>query len=321
MSVEFLTPEAALIALLVGPPLSAQVLVSGRARNVRAGFGPAATDSLAAVRSVGALLGTGRLVAAAAAQPVLQETKPRTVRAGVEAMFVLDVSRSMLAASGREEPTRLERARDAAERLRASIGDVPAGIASLTDRLLPHLLPTPDAAAFRTTLERAVGIERPPPLISGNRATSFEPLAEIETRGFFSRNGRTRIVVLLSDGESIDIGFERVADGLRPSPARRIVFVHFWDEDERVYAPDGRPEVYRPDPASHRQLAELAAATGGERFAEADLDRAARALQEASRRTRRVVRSDRRETRALAPFVAAAALLPLGFLLWRRNRA
>src|SRR3712207_8428361 len=44
-------------------------------------------------------------------------------RAGVEALFVVDSSRSMLAASGPREPTRLERARVLAKRLRAEIPD------------------------------------------------------------------------------------------------------------------------------------------------------------------------------------------------------
>ena len=41
--------------------------------------------------------------------------------------------------------------------------DVPAGVGTLTDRALPNLLPIADAAAFDATVERAIGIERPPP--------------------------------------------------------------------------------------------------------------------------------------------------------------
>ena len=79
----------------------------------------------------------------------------------------------MAAAPGPRSRTRLDRATAAAERLRAAIPEVPSGIATLTDRVLPDLLPVGDAGAFDATLRRAVAIEEPPPRALSLRATTF----------------------------------------------------------------------------------------------------------------------------------------------------
>ena len=78
-----------------------------------------------------------------------------------EIVFVVDVSRSMLAGAGPGEPTRLDRARSVVLRIRQATPDVPAGISGLTDRLLPFLFPTVDADVFSETLERSVAADAP----------------------------------------------------------------------------------------------------------------------------------------------------------------
>ncbi len=123
---------------------------------------------------VGLVLG-GVLLGLAAAQPVFEWTSDRTVRTDAEAFVVLDVSRSMLAQRSLDEPMRIERAKKAATELRAALPDVPVGVASLTDRVLPHLFPSADQEVFEATLERSVGIEQPPPRSSFlTGATSLE---------------------------------------------------------------------------------------------------------------------------------------------------
>ena len=62
--------------------------------------------------------------------------------------------------SRRAAPTRLDRAVSAAAALRASIPNVEAGIATLTDRVLPDLLPVADVPRS-TPRWRAVGIDEP----------------------------------------------------------------------------------------------------------------------------------------------------------------
>ena len=54
-------------------------------------------------------------------------------------------------------------------RLRAAIPQVPAGVATLTDRVLPDLLPVPDVAGFDAVVERGVAIESPPPVTQRRR--------------------------------------------------------------------------------------------------------------------------------------------------------
>src|SRR6202035_960764 len=99
-----------------------------------------------------------------AAGPSLRtHTGPR-IRTDAEAIFIFDTSRSMAAAANVNAPTRLEAAQSAALQLRdQSIPEVPSGVASLTTELLPHLFPTPDVDAFNSTVENALGVEKPPP--------------------------------------------------------------------------------------------------------------------------------------------------------------
>src|SRR4051794_23167839 len=110
------------------------------------------------------------LLGLAAAQPVLRHTSHPRERVGVQALFVLDTSRSMAASATSTSPTRLDRAVAAATKLRAAIPTVSAGIATFTDRVLPDLLPVTGAASFDAVAQRTVGIEKPPPADSGVRA-------------------------------------------------------------------------------------------------------------------------------------------------------
>src|SRR5207245_1127951 len=80
----------------------------------------------------------------AGTQPTLVRRSQHHVRKDAQAWFVLDTSLSMKAAAGPAAPTRFERAQALAIRLRRKLGDVPVGIASITDRALPHLFPTAD---------------------------------------------------------------------------------------------------------------------------------------------------------------------------------
>ena len=96
------------------------------------------------------------LVGVAAAQPVVTSARTVPQRSDAEVFIVLDTSRSMLASSSSGEPSRFERAREDALALQAELPGVPIGIASLTDRVLPHLFPTVDQRVFRETMREAV---------------------------------------------------------------------------------------------------------------------------------------------------------------------
>jgi len=329
VSLHFLTPKGALLALLVLLPLAAFLGVSKRATGVREALGvPALPESgrivpLVAVVSVGVLLGL------AAAQPLVERSSERNVRSDAEAFVVLDVTRSMLARQGLQGQMRIERAKRAAEQLRASLPDVKFGVASITNRVLPHLFPSADQDVFRATLEKSVGVDRPAPgtgfIVApgqvGNRnATTFAALAGMGTQGFFSPEAQKRVVVVLTDGESPDVEAGRVGSSFRRAGIQ-AVFVRFWGSGERVFTNGDAEPQYRPDPQSSAILESLAVATGGRAFDEADLTGAERQMHtDVGSGKAEAVASERGHRLPLAPYLAAVAVLPLGLLLWRRDR-
>jgi VWA domain-containing protein len=315
----FLTPAAGLLALLVAAPLTALLVLERRARSTRSVLGlPPDARSAAALPAL-ALVACAVLLALAAAQPVLADDRTRAVRSDIEAFFVLDISRSMLARADAGQPTRLERAREAASEVRAAIPEVPVGLVSLTDRPLPHLLPTVDRDAFAGVLRRALDIERPPPRFGFVRVTTYFPLEAFANANYFPADISRRLLVVFTDGESQP--YDRVSLGRALRGAGiDVVLVQFWRPSEQVFGRDGRPERYRPDPASRRELEALAATVEGTSFSEDEVGAAIEAVRAAAGDGPRTARSDGRDTLALAPYALVAAFAPLGFLLWRRNR-
>lgn len=314
----FLTPLGALAALAALVPLVAWRLGRARVGAVRRTLGlptPARPSTL--VRPAAAAAGIA-LLGLAAAQPVLTHETTRRVRADVQALFVVDTSRSMAASATRSSPTRLDRAIDAAVRLRAAIPDVAAGVATLTDRVLPDLLPVADVSAFDGVVRRAVGIERPPPRYSSLRATAFGALTQIASGEYFERTARRRIVVLLTDGESGPVNPGEIARSLAAARGYRFLAVRVWDSREAVYGADGKPEPgYRPDPSGRTILTALAETTGGRSFEGSEVSAASSYL------TGLVGHGPARATRAgepgrtpLAPYVAAFALLLVLGSVW-----
>jgi hypothetical protein len=309
----FLTPLAALVALAALLPLAAAVLGRGRVAAVRRTLGlrpPAARSGL-----VGPALAAAGIVllGVAAAQPVLERRASERVRKDVQALFVIDTSRSMAASATPASPTRLDRAIEAAVQLRASIPQVPSGIATLTDRVLPNLLPVPDPAGFDGVARRAVAIESPPPRDQSVRATTYAALAEIASGNYFEPAASRRIVVLLTDGESNPVDGSTIAGALPAAKGYRLVAIRFWAGNEAVYGGDGKPEAaYRPDPSGLAVLDGLAAALSGGSFTEGRLGAASSTLRSLAGQGPTVrARGASQSRMALAPFVVAAALLLL----------
>lgn len=310
----FLSPGAALVGLAVLLPLAALVLLERRARAARALLRLEAPERPAWVVPGGALVAFAGLLALAAAQPALTDRRERPVRTDAEAFFLLDISRSMLA--GRDDESRLDRARTAALALREEIADVPAGLASLTDRALPHLYPTPDPETFAETLRRTIEIEHPPPYIGGVRATSLEPIEEFAGPFFFSERASRRLLVVLTDGESVDVDPALVQLARAEGTPYELVFVQIWHEADRI-----RGDRYRPDPGSRAELAGLAGELEADAMDGTQLAAARRAVRAAVGQGPTASRVERADTKPLAPYAAALALLPLGVLLRRRNLA
>jgi hypothetical protein len=329
VSLHFLTPKGALLGLLGLLPLAAFLAVSRRATGVRQALGVPDVPESTRVAPLVAVVAVGVLLGLAAAQPLFERSSERTVRSDAEAFVVLDVTRSMLARQGVQGPMRIERAKEAAEQLRATLPDVKVGVASLTNRVLPHLFPSADEDVFRATLDKSVGVERPAPgtgfiiapgQVSSRNATVLSALAGMGTQGYFSPQARKRVVVVLTDGESPDVGADRVGSSFRRAGIQ-AVYLRFWGARERVFTNGDAEPQYRPDPQSGPILDSLAAATGGRAFDEADLAAVERQVHEdLGSGAAEAVATERGHRLPLAPYLAAVAILPLGLLLWRRDR-
>jgi hypothetical protein len=309
-SIAFLTPEAALVGLTALVPLGALLLVARRGRHAARllGLEPAGARPfvLPAVLAAGAV----GLLALAAAQPVLRTVEHRRARADSQLFVVVDVSRSMLASRTPTGPTRLDRARTVAARLRAAVPDVPAGLAGVTDRVLPYVFPTLEEATYADTLRRSVGIETPPPQQVETVATTFDALAGLAGAEFFSPGTANRTCVVVTDGESRSFDPGGVSAALAGPGGCKLVVVGVGSTADRVYRGDGKPEAaYRPDAAASSKLAELAAATGGRAYDEGDLDAAADAVRRAAERGPTERARSGQVARNLAPACALAALL------------
>jgi von Willebrand factor type A domain len=319
VDVTFLTPLAGLVALLVALPLAAMFFTERRVSDVRKALRlpePRASKPLAAI----ALLVLAGLLGLGAAQPAVDTTEDRLARADAEIYVVIDTSRSMLAASAAGEKTRFERARTAALRLREDLPEIPMGLVSLTDRVLPHLLASVNQTAFESTVERAMAVDRPPPLQRANRvASTFDALRAVPTRNFFAPEATKRLVIFLTDGESRVFNLRRMRASFRTRQTGLVV-VRFWQQGERVFRPDGAPEpLYEANPASAESVRSLARATGGRAFDESALDEAVSSAREfVGKGETRPLGEDASRT-TLAPYLFLGAFVPLGFLLWRRN--
>jgi von Willebrand factor type A domain len=320
-SLSFLSPKGALIALGVVVPLAALVLVARRGSRLRAALAVPRLSRRRLVVPTLAAAAVAALFGVAAAQSVAESETALEVRTDAEAYVVIDISRSMLARSGPGATMRLGRAKAAAIKLRNALPEIRVGVASLTDRTLPHLFPSGDADAFKATVALALDIEQPPPRSSLiTTATSFDSLAAVATQRFFSPRAARRAVVVLTDGETQGINEARLARVWRRPPGVNVVFVQFWSRDERVFN-RGLPEPqYRPDPAARADLDRLAKTTGATVFDESELDDVTGRVRSALERGPTVTEGVRKTRRALAPYLLAAAMLPLGLLLWRRDR-
>jgi hypothetical protein len=217
----------------------------------------------------------------------------------------------MLAAPSPGGPTRLAAAKHIATGLALALPGVRLGVATLTDRVLPNLFPTSDAAAFDSVVE-SVTIEDPPPRDVNTIATTYDALTELATEGFFSPEARHRAVVVITDGESRAFDPAPVASTLS-AHGIGLAVIRVGGGADRVWRPDGKPEAnYRPDPAGARIAVARLRSAAGDRAA----DPAAFVRAKLGHGPTRVVGVEPR-SRTLAPFAALLALVPLGFLLGR----
>jgi hypothetical protein len=319
MGFTFLTPIDALFALAAAIPLAALWLAHARMGRIRRLFSltPPRRRELAGVVAALALLPA--LMGVAAAQPVVVRHQSLGERLDVQVFFVLDTSTSMAARTAPDAPTRLERAKREAAEVIPKLGDIPVGLATMTDRVLPVLMPTPNFALARRTLRQSVSIDRPPPTqLYRGRATTFSALYPFGSSNFYSPGVRHQILVVFTDGEDAPL---RSPIGLALARAMTVhpLFVHVWAPTERIYVHGRVDPRYRPDPTSARVLSRFAAASHGGVFGENDLHALVQTIRDeaGSSPVRTSVIGYARV--ALAPWFVLAGVIPLGFLLYRRN--
>lgn len=314
--VSFLTPLTAIVALVGLVPLAAFVRRKRRARAVRRTLHLPEPQSKSHARIVAAALtATAALAGIAAAQPVIDRAESQPQRTDVEIFFAFDTSRSMLAAAGPDEPDRLERAHAVASAIRSQLPEIPTGIAQFTDWTVPHLFPTVDPSTFRFVMDRSVYVESLGSRETSLVATDLNALAAFAGDSYFSPDSRKRVLVVLTDGESVPVT-SRLAQ--LPRAGIHTSFVHVWGTDESIWRPKGAEPQYRPNASSSRILAQAAALVDGAFFDEHQTGSvvrwARRELGEGPTRAR-----EQRDLLALMPYVMLAAVLPLGFLLRSRN--
>ena len=147
--------------------------------------------------------------------------------------------------------------------------------------------------------------------------TNLESIGQFSSAAYFGSQMRHRLVILFSDGESTSYSPAALATELHAEHIHLLV-VHFWNAAERVYSA-GRAERYRPDAGSLPFLRQVAARTSRKPvFEETDTHGVVRAARSLLGRgpTVHVGRPKRLE---LAPYAALAALLPIAFVLRRRD--
>jgi von Willebrand factor type A domain len=319
MHIVFLTPLAALVALTILVPVSAAVVRERRDGRIRCALGLATPSRAARLASAIAATLLLACLSAAAAQPAVLVARPLPARTDAQVFFVVDVSRSMSAAASAHSPDRFERATALALRLRRHLGTVPAGVASMSDRVLPHLYPTADRRVFASVLHRSIAIGRPAAGgLAAPRSTDLQSLEQLRT-GYFGPV-RHRLAIVLTDGESNPFETHGLVAALRGGRIH-VLLLRVWSSHESIYGPDHKRDPrYRPDPRSTAQLGALRPyLVGGRVFDEHSAGAAEAAAKRYFGRGPEVTQGRSERTLRLGQYAALAAALPLLFLLWRNR--
>jgi hypothetical protein len=245
-SLVFLTPRAALVALAFAVPMAAFGARELRATRVRRGLRLRPPSPGRRLARVALLLVVGALVAVTAAQPALRDTDTRRMRSDAELYLTFDVTRSMLARPPSGGQDRLDRARVLAARIHRALADVPTGVATVTNRMMPLLFPTRDRRAVNAVVEHSLEIMQPPPaLIAAPRATALGALGLVADRTYFDSGAHRRALIVFSDLDTDTFSLGGTLEDLR---RRRIApfVIRVASPGERVFGADGRIEPYRP---------------------------------------------------------------------------
>jgi len=320
MTLVFLTPASAAVGAAVILVLAGAALRERRNRRVRSALGLPPAERRARFGATLAGATAVLLLAAAAAQPALRTRSTLRRRTDAQAYVLVDVSKSMLASAAPGRPTRLDLARAMAKRLRAALPEVPFGIASLTNRPLPLLLPTPSQSTFDLVLERALAIENPPPsdlyAAGGRRETTFGTLGQLGTEGYFGADVRHRLVVLLTDGEGGPFDSSIIEEGLRLGHTS-LLAVGLFGRADRIFLGGSPDPNYVSDAGSRLPLSRLLAARGTRLYGPGELGAVVAAARAALGSGPTAAVATTSHARPLARWLVVAALVALALALAR----
>lgn len=206
---------------------------------------------------------TFAIIALAVARPAVAVEDVRTVYECAEVVVLVDNSKSELAAPAPNAPTRFERQQGLALTLRHAFPDCTWGLGSFTANATLRIPTKASLERFHAVLTRVIEIDEPPPKLQcrteGCRTTTFDAFADVVTNHFFSsaKEGRQRILVVFTDGESAEFGLDRTARLLKQARIE-LLLVHVWEEDEYVFDENGEPfPDYEADPQSRVHMQEL----------------------------------------------------------------
>jgi hypothetical protein len=320
MGVSFLTPLAGLFALTAAIPLAALILMEGRMRRLRRFFSLATPRRRELVTTAVALAILPALVAVAATQPVVIHKRTLTERVDTQVFLLFDTSLSMSARGGPQAPTRLARAKQEARALIPQLGNIPVGIATMTDRVLPSMMPTTNVGVALRTVDQSVSIDQPPPSLQyPGRATTLEALLPIASDHLFPPGVKHPILIIFTDGEEQPLPPFTSLDSLAQQVTIPPLFVHVWAPTEHIYE-HGRIDLkYVPDPSSSRVLTQFAGFTHGQVFREGDLNGLLGAIHAEAGSKPATTTTLGYARIALGPWFLLAGVVPLGFLFYRRN--
>lgn len=319
MRLEFLSPFGGLLVFGFAVPLLALLYVERRSQRLREILGLERPELRSRLPIVACLAAIPALLAVTLSQPVLRFTGAHSVRTDAEAFYVFDVSRSMSAAPTAGGTRRLVRAVDVAEQAHQRLAGIPSGVATMTDRVVPSVFPTGNDEVFIASVEDALTIGQPPPRGYDKVGTLFAAVDTFASGTFFSTTAKHRVAIVLTDGESRPFNVADLRQTLASGPPVTFVIVRIWSSHDRVWIGKAPAADYRADPASERRTVDLARATGGTVFSPADIDGIVGAVRKAVGSGPVVERGQLLRVVGLGKWFALAALLPLAYLLWRRN--
>jgi hypothetical protein len=319
MRLELLSPLGALFALAVALPLGALAWVERRSERLRSILGLEEPGFRGKAPIVASLVAIPLLLSVALAQPVIRYTGEHKVRTDAELYYVFDVSRSMAAASSPESPRRFDRAIDTAERLHQRLAHIPSGVATMTDRVVPSLFPTGNDEVFTATLEDALTIGQPPPRGYDDVGTLFESLDTLGSGTFYSPTAKHRVAIVLTDGESRQFDSGLLREALGAGPPIDFVVMRFGSSRDRVWRGATPAKDYRPMEASAARTEQLVRATDGKEASAGDIDGVVRTVRSEVGNGPEIEQGQLLRVIGLGKWFALASLVPLSYLLWRRN--